>query len=233
MKKSLFLAAPIFLAAIANPSFAADKLATEDDKISYSIGVDIGKHFRNQNISIKKDSFLKGVEDGQTDAELLLSEQEIKDTLLSLQAKILERQNEERNTLAQTNLKQGQAFLDQNKSRSDVKTTDTGLQYQVITEGNGTSPKATDRVTTHYRGTLIDGTEFDSSYSRGEPMQFAVNGVIPGWTEALQMMKPGAKWQIWVPPTLAYGEHGVGNVIGPNATLIFEIELLEIDSDNS
>lgn len=234
MKKTLLIAAPIFFAALVNPSFAADQLKTEDDKISYSIGVDIGKHFRNQDITIKQDSFLKGVQDGQDEnAKLLMSEQEIKDTLISLQARILEKQNEERKTLAEANLKQGKAFLDQNKSRKEVKTTSSGLQYEIITEGKGSSPKPTDRVSTHYRGSLIDGTEFDSSYSRGEPMQFAVNGVIPGWTEALQLMKPGAKWKLWIPPELAYGEHGVGHVIGPNATLVFEIELLEVLDGNS
>ena len=175
------------------------------------------------------DPFLTGVKHGQQESELLMSEEEIRDTLLALQAKILEKQNEERQSLAQQNLKEGSQYLEQNKQKDGVKFTESGLQYKIIEEGQGESPSATDKVTTHYRGTLIDGTEFDSSYKRGEPMQFPVNGVIPGWTEALQMMKPGAKWELVIPPELAYGEHGVGNIIGPNSTLLFEIELLEIN----
>ncbi len=228
MKKLLLLSSPLIFAALTTSSFAADALPTENDKISYSIGVDIGKHFKNQSVTIDQKSFLKGIEHGQQGSDLLMTEAQIKDTLLALQKKILEQQNEERKNLAEKNLKQGNAFLAQNKTRNEVKVTESGLQYRVIKQGEGTPPKADDRVSTHYRGTLIDGTEFDSSYARGEPMQFAVNGVIPGWTEALQLMKPGAKWELWIPSTLAYGENGVGNVIGPNATLVFEIELLDV-----
>jgi len=130
--------------------------------------------------------------------------------------------------LADKNQKEGEVFLAENKKKKGVITLPSGLQYQVIKEGTGKIPKATDTVTTHYRGTLIDGTEFDSSYKRGEPASFPVNGVIKGWTEALQLMKVGSKWQLFIPSNLAYGPQGAGQAIGPNATLIFEIELLSI-----
>jgi FKBP-type peptidyl-prolyl cis-trans isomerase FklB len=130
--------------------------------------------------------------------------------------------------LADKNQKEGEVFLAENKKKKGVVTLPSGLQYHVITAGTGKIPKATDTVTTHYRGTLIDGTEFDSSYKRGEPASFPVNGVIKGWTEALQLMKVGSKWQLFIPSNLAYGPQGAGQVIGPSATLIFEIELLSI-----
>lgn len=225
-KASLWVA--MLAATLIPTSYAEVNLETPEDKTSYSIGVDIGKHFQQQDIQIKMDSFISGVKDGQEGGEYQLSDQEIRDTLIGLQAKILEKQNEERQDLAQKNLQEGKAFLDNHKEKEGVQTTASGLQYRIIEEGQGETPDANDRVTTNYRGTLIDGTEFDSSYKRGEPMEFPVNGVIPGWTEALQMMKAGAKWELVVPPELAYGEHGVGNIIGPNATLIFEIELLEV-----
>ena len=131
--------------------------------------------------------------------------------------------------MAKDNKDAGDAFLAKNKARTEVTTLSSGLQYRIIKEGTGTAPTLDDTVTTHYRGTLIDGTEFDSSYKRNEPVKFPVNGVIPGWTEALQLMKPGSKWELFIPSDLAYGERGAGHLIGPNSTLIFEIELLSIE----
>jgi FKBP-type peptidyl-prolyl cis-trans isomerase len=131
--------------------------------------------------------------------------------------------------VGEKNKKEGEAFLTENKKKEGVKTLASGLQYKVLKEGSGKMPKATDKVTTHYQGTLIDGTEFDSSYKRGEPASFLVNGVIPAWTEALQLMKVGSKWQLFVPSKLGYGERGMGPKIGPNAVLVFTVELLSIN----
>jgi FKBP-type peptidyl-prolyl cis-trans isomerase FklB len=222
---SMILSAPIF----------AEKqnmqLKTDDDKMSYSIGVDIGKSFNKQQINIKLDSFMLGIKEGQQDNPTLLSNEEIQQMLLALQSQMIKKQQEASQEIAVKNKSQGDTFLSENKKRKEIKTTKSGLQYRVIKSGSGSAPKAEDTVTTHYRGTLIDGTEFDSSYSRGQPATFKVNGVIKGWTEALQMMQPGAKWELYVPSTLAYGEHGVGNIIGPNATLIFEVELVSVEKN--
>jgi FKBP-type peptidyl-prolyl cis-trans isomerase FklB len=209
----------------------AMQLKDKTDKVSYSIGVDVGKSIQKQNIAINPEAFLAGFKEGQANKLTLMSEDDIRQTLLALQTEMLEKQKAQIKELASKNLEQGQKFLDDNKKRKDVVTTASGLQYRIISDGKGDSPKATDTVTTHYRGKLIDGTEFDSSYSRGEPAKFTVNGVIPGWTEALQLMKPGAKWELFVPAKLAYGEHGVGQVIGPNSTLVFEVELLSVDKN--
>jgi len=138
------------------------------------------------------------------------------------------KQEEETKKLGEKNRKEGEAFLAANKKKEGVKTLASGLQYKVIKPGTGKKPKSTDTVTTHYRGTLIDGTEFDSSYNRGQPATFPVHGVIPGWTEALQLMEEGAKWQLFIPSKLGYGERGAGQAIGPNATLIFEVELVSV-----
>ncbi|PIP36427.1 MAG: hypothetical protein COX20_05870 [Desulfobacterales bacterium CG23_combo_of_CG06-09_8_20_14_all_52_9] len=167
---------------------------------------------------------------------MLLTEKEIQEVLAGLQKKLTEKQQAERaeqekkmKDLGEKNKVAGKKFLDENRGKKGVKTNPSGLQYQVIKEGTGKIPKETDRVTVNYKGSLIDGTEFDSSYKRGKPATFPVNGVIKGWTEALQLMKEGSKWQLAIPPQLAYGESGTpGGPIGPNATLIFEVELISI-----
>lgn len=209
-------------------------LKSKDEKISYSIGVDIGKSFQEQNIVVIEKAFLAGIRDGQKNKPALMTDEEIKNTLVSLQKELMEKQQEEAKKVAMKNKTEGDKFLTDNKNKTDIKTTDSGLQYRVLKEGNGTSPKATDQVVTHYRGKLIDGTVFDSSYERGEPVTFPVNGVIPGWTEALQMMKPGSKWELFIPSDLAYGPNGVGGVIPPNSVLHFEVELIKVlDADQS
>jgi FKBP-type peptidyl-prolyl cis-trans isomerase FklB len=157
-----------------------------------------------------------------------MTEQEIKETVTALQKDLQVKQQEQVKVLAEKNKKEGEAFLAGNKKKQGVITMPSGLQYKIMTDGKGKSPKATDMVTVNYKGTLIDGTEFDSSYKRGQPATFNVNGVIPGWTEALQLMKEGSKWQLFVPSNLAYGERGAGGPIGPNAVLIFEVELISI-----
>ena len=203
-------------------------LTTEKDKVSYIIGTDIAKNLKKQGIDIDPELLFKGLKDAFTDQKLLLSDEEIQQVMTSFQQEMMAKQSKKTGELAEKNQKEGDAFLAANKKKDSVVTLPSGLQYKVIVEGKGKMPALNDTVTTNYRGTLIDGTEFDNSYKRGEPASFPVSGVIPGWTEALQHMKVGSKWQLFVPSNLAYGERGAGQTIGPNAMLIFEVELLSI-----
>jgi FKBP-type peptidyl-prolyl cis-trans isomerase FklB len=203
-------------------------LTTEKDKVSYIIGTDIAKNLKKQGIDIDPELLFKGLKDAFTDQKLLLSDEEIQQVMSAFQQEMMAKQSKKAGELAEKNQKEGDAFLAANKKKDSVVTLPSGLQYKVIVEGKGKIPALYDTVTTNYRGTLIDGTEFDNSYKRGEPATFPVSGVIPGWTEALQHMKVGSKWQLFVPSNLAYGERGAGQTIGPNATLIFEVELLSI-----
>lgn len=203
-------------------------LKNQKDKVSYIIGMEIGKNFKKQSIDIDPDILTKGIKDAISGGKPLLTEQEIQENMVTFQKEMMAKQEELAKKLGENNKKEGEAFLVENKKKDGVKTLPSGLQYKVTKAGTGKKPKLTDTVTTQYRGTLIDGTEFDSSYRRGQPVSFPVTGVIPGWTEALQLMEEGAKWQLFIPPNLAYGERGAGRDIGPNATLIFEIELVSI-----
>jgi FKBP-type peptidyl-prolyl cis-trans isomerase FklB len=199
-------------------------LKNEKEKMSYIIGMDIGSNLKRQSIDVDPNILARGIRDALSAAQSLLSEQEIQDTLAAFRKERAAKQEE----VAKKNKNDGETFLIANRKKEGVKALASGLQYKVIRAGTGKKPKINDSVTTHYRGTLIDGTEFDNSYKRGQPVSFPVSGVIPGWTEALQLMEEGAKWQLFVPPNLAYGERGTGDVIGPNATLIFEIELISV-----
>ncbi|MBN1355657.1 FKBP-type peptidyl-prolyl cis-trans isomerase [bacterium] len=210
------------------PGKAAD-LTTQKDKVSYCIGVDIGNSFKNQAIEIDPDILIRGLKDALNGGELMFTEQESREILNSFRNEMRAKQEADRNAKSEQNKIAGTEFLEKNKKEKDIVVLPSGLQYRVLTEGTGDSPKPTDTVSVHYQGTLIDGTEFDSSITRGEPARFKVNGVIPGWTEALQLMKPGSKWQLFIPSDLAYGERGMGPRIGPNAVLIFEVELLEVE----
>jgi FKBP-type peptidyl-prolyl cis-trans isomerase FklB len=203
-------------------------LKSQKDKVSYIIGTEIGKNLKKQSVDIDPEILTRGIKDAISGGSSLLTEQEIQETMTTFQKEMTAKQEELTKRLGEKNKKEGEAFLAENKKREDVKTLPSGLQYKVMKAGAGKKPQINDTVTTHYRGTLIDGTEFDSSYRRGQPVSFPVAGVIPGWTEALQLMGEGAKWQLFIPPNLAYGERGTGGVIGPNATLIFEIELISI-----
>jgi FKBP-type peptidyl-prolyl cis-trans isomerase FklB len=206
---------------------AQEKLVLKDqkDKISYIVGMDIGNNLKKQSISVNPKILAKGIEDALAGTKSLLTEQEVQETMLAFRKEMTAKQAE----IAKKNKTEGEAFLAENKKKEGVKTLPSGLQYKVIKAGTGKKPKSNDTVTVHYRGTLIDGTEFDSSYKRGQPATFQVGGVIPGWTEALQLMEQGAKWQLFIPSNLAYGERGAaGGLIGPNATLIFEVELVSI-----
>ena len=225
--KTLAVVGIIFLASQVN---AGENLVlkSQKDKMSYIIGMDLGKNFQGQGMDIDADILAKGIKDGVSGGKPLLSEQEVKETLAAFQAEMMAKQVALAKTRGEKNKKEGEAFLAANQKKEGVKTLPSGLQYKVIKPGSGNSPKVTDEVTAHYRGTLIDGTEFDSSYRRGKPETLPVSGVIPGWTEALQLMQVGAKWELYIPSNLAYGERGAGQNIAPNAVLIFEIELISI-----
>ncbi|MEM7027646.1 MAG: FKBP-type peptidyl-prolyl cis-trans isomerase [Pseudomonadota bacterium] len=209
---------------LARTAYAEVTLNTEKEKLSYSMGVFFGQTVTRQNIDVDNAAFLQAVEDVLNGAETQLDMVEMQRLLSAYQQK----EQEERTLAAEDNRQAGEDYLTENKNKDGVVTLESGLQYKVIEAGSGNSPTADSNVVVHYRGTLIDGTEFDSSYGRGEPAELGVNRVIKGWQEALQLMKVGSKWQIVVPAELGYGTRGAGDVIGPNSTLLFDIELIEI-----
>ena len=202
-------------------------LESEMDKVSYTIGAQIGQNFKRQGVEVNTELLMRGIKDGLAGNELAIKEDEMRTLMMSFQQRMMAQQQERQKTEGAKNLAEGTAFLEANKSKKGVTALASGLQYKVIKEGTGKTPALSDKVKTHYRGRLIDGTEFDSSYKRNQPAEFPVTGVIKGWTEALQLMKEGAKWELYIPANLAYGERGRPG-IPPNATLIFEIELLEV-----
>jgi FKBP-type peptidyl-prolyl cis-trans isomerase FklB len=210
--------------------FAADEtiLKTDKDKVSYSLGLSLGTSMREQSVDVDPDLLLRGIKDGMTGTKALLTDDEVKAVIMGFQKQMAEKQKAVQEAAKAKNKTEGEAFLAANKSKEGVKTTASGLQYKVITEGKGPKPKDTDTVTVHYKGMLIDGTEFDSSYKRGEPATFPLHGVISGWSEGVQLMNVGSKYQFVIPPSLAYGDRGAGDTIGPDSTLVFEVELLSI-----
>ncbi len=224
----LALAAITSIGLLALDGAAQDKTTFKDqkDRVSYSIGVNIGNSVKLQDLQLNPEMLATGVKDALSGGKTLLTEQEVRDTLTAFQQELKTQQL----ARGENNKKAGEAFLAENKKKEGVKTLASGLQYKILKEGKGKKPKATDTVKTHYKGTLIEGKEFDSSYKNGEPVTFAVTGVIRGWTEALQLMPVGSKWQLFIPAALAYGESGNGP-IPPNSTLIFEIELLSIEAE--
>jgi FKBP-type peptidyl-prolyl cis-trans isomerase len=203
-------------------------LVTEKDKQSYAIGLNVGKSLHRDSVDVEPEFVLQGLKDALADGKVLLTDDEIKTVMTDLQNQVRQRQEEKRLAAVETNKKEGAAFLAANATKAGVVTLPSGLQYKVLVAGTGPKPTAADRVVCNYRGTLLDDTEFDSSYKRGQPATFGVSGVIKGWTEALQLMPVGSKWQLFIPSDLAYGERGQGP-IGPNSTLIFEVELLSIE----
>src|SRR5207249_3836399 len=213
---------------LALPLFGQEKsqspqLKDQKDKVSYSIGMNIGCNLSKQKVDINPDILAAGIKDAIAGKPQLTQDQ-VKDVMAQFEKDMEQKQKQ----LGEKNKTEGAKFLEDNKKKAGVKTTASGLQYKVVKDGTGAQPKATDMVTVNYRGTLIDGTEFDSSYKRGQPATFPVNGVIKGWTEALQLMKQGSKYQLFIPSTLAYGERAMGPDIGPNSTLIFEVELQDV-----
>src|SRR5216684_481002 len=211
--------------------FAQEKTALKDskDKVSYSIGLDIGSTLKRQKVDVNADALVAGLRDAISGAKPLMTDEEIKQTMMAFSKELTEKQTAATKEAAQKNAAAGEKFLAENKNKPGVKTTASGLQYKVIKEGTGPIPKPTDTVVTNYRGTLINGTEFDSSYKRGQPATFPLNGVIKGWTEALQLMKVGSKYQLFIPANLAYGEQGRPG-IPPSSALIFEVELMDVKS---
>jgi FKBP-type peptidyl-prolyl cis-trans isomerase FklB len=210
--------------------YAGEKLDLKDqkDKESYSLGYQFGQSLKAQEVDINLDVYTSGIRDGLGGKASQMTAEEIRATMTSLQQRLMAARQKELKEKAEKNLAESRAFLEENKKKEGVKTLPSGLQYKVITEGTGKTPKSTDTVTVHYRGTLINGSEFDSSYKKGQPATFKVKGVIKGWTEALQLMKEGSKWQLFIPPELGYGERGMGMQIPPNSALIFEVELLTV-----
>lgn len=212
------------------PPINAGTLATARDKVSYAIGIDMGTNLKNQNIDVNADVLARGIKDATSNGQLLLSQQEIGETLANLQKQIMAKREADMKGQADRNKRAGDAFLQANKTKPGVVTLPSGLQYKVITPGNGRQPTDKDNVTVNYSGTLINGQEFDSSYRRGKPVSFPVGEVIPGWSEALRLMKTGSTWEIYVPPNLGYGERGLtGGPIGPNQTLVFKINLVSVN----
>lgn len=204
----------------------------QTDKFSYALGMNVGENLREnlqrQSVEINPDVLLQGMKDALAKAKTAMTDDEARAVLMQAQNDLRAKQEEKLKEAAEANKKEGDAFLAANKAKEGVITLPDGLQYKVLTAGAGPKPAADDTVVCNYRGTLIDGKEFDSSYKRGQPTSFEVNRVIKGWTEALQLMPVGSKWQLFVPPDLAYGARGAGQDIGPNATLIFEVELISI-----
>ncbi len=227
MSNNRLLAVAMAATVAAAPAFAQE-LESDVDRLSYTVGMDIGNSLAEQGLELDLDLLVEALRASYSGEETLMTREEA----LAERDKFMQRRQQElaeqRTLDAQRNLEEGQAFLAQNAEREDVMVTDSGLQYRVMTEGDGASPEATDQVTVHYRGTLLNGTEFDSSYARGEPATFALNQVIPGWTEGVQLMQEGDKYEFFIPADLAYGEQGRPGPIGPNATLIFEVELIEV-----
>jgi len=207
-----------------NPNFKSDK-----ERQSYAVGMNIGESLHRQPVELDMDSLIKGLKDSMAGGKMLMSDDEAKTALTELGQQVRAKQEEKVKQAAETNKKEGEAFLAANKTKEGVVTTPSGLQYKILKAGTGPKPTATDKVSVNYKGTLINGTEFDSSYKRGQPATFPVGQVIKGWTEALQLMPVGSKWQLFIPADLAYGDRGAGSDIGPGSTLIFEVELLSIE----
>lgn len=203
-------------------------LPTKKDQVSYAIGMNVGKGLHHESIDVDPNIILQGLKDAMSGGKLLMTDEQAQQTLTQLQMEVREKEEAKRKQEAVTNQQAGEKFLAENKTKPGVITLPDGLQYKIIKQGTGPKPTIADVVTCNYKGTLIDGKEFDSSYKRGEPATFPVRGVIKGWTEALQLMPVGTKFELYLPPDLAYGEHGAGADIGPNETLIFEVDLLSI-----
>jgi len=204
------------------------KLESTMEKGSYLIGHNIGSQLKGDDVDADINALIAGIKDGLSGKDSQIPAKDARSVMQAFQKVVQEKASSKAKVEGEKNLKEAKDFLAKNAKKAGVKTTPSGLQYEVITAGDGATPKATDKVRTHYKGTLLSGEVFDSSYDRGEPAEFPVNGVIKGWTEALQLMKVGSKWKLYVPLELGYGERGAGGAIGPNAALVFEVELLGI-----
>jgi FKBP-type peptidyl-prolyl cis-trans isomerase len=225
-----YLMAPILSVLILfNVCSAQEKpeLKEQKDKESYSLGYQFGQNLKQQGVDLNLQVYTSGIQDALGGKEPQMKPEEISSIIANFRQRLMAAHEKVVKEQAVKNLAEAKAFLEENKKKKEIKALPSGLQYKSLKEGSGKIPKASDTVTVHYRGTLLDGTEIDNSYNRGKPETFKVNGVIPGWVEALQLMKEGSKWQLFIPPELAYGENGQGR-IPPNSALIFEVELLSI-----
>jgi FKBP-type peptidyl-prolyl cis-trans isomerase FklB len=225
--------APAKTSTAAKPATAAKStaplaLTTQKDKVSYAIGMNIGQSMKKDSVDINPDILLRGMKDALSGGKLLMTDEQVKATMTELRTEVMQRKEAEAKQIGDANKQAGQQFLAANKSKPGVVTLPSGLQYKIVKEGTGPKPTATDTVVCNYRGTLINGTEFDSSYKGGQPATFPVDKVIKGWTEILQLMPVGSKWEVYVPSDMAYGERSPGAEIPPNSTLIFEIDLMSI-----
>jgi FKBP-type peptidyl-prolyl cis-trans isomerase FklB len=212
----------------ATKSQSATTLTTPKDKLSYAIGLNVGRSLQKDSVDVDPTILEQGLRDALSGGKTLMTDEDARTAIVAIQTELRKKQEETMKQAGEVNKKQGDAFLTANKTKEGVVTLPSGLQYKILKEGSGPKPTATDSVVCNYRGTLIDGTEFDSSYKRGQPATFPVDKVIQGWTEALQLMPVGSKWQLFIPPDMAYGARGPSPTIGVNSTLIFEIELLSI-----
>jgi FKBP-type peptidyl-prolyl cis-trans isomerase FklB len=226
MKRIIVLS--LLLGLLSTVVYAEEIFKTQNEKLGYAIGMNIGINMKRQNVTADADQLAAGLKAAFQGVDTLIDEEEMGKILMAYQQEMQMKQAAEMDAAAAANIKLAEEFMASNGKQEGVVTLDSGLQYKVLTSGDGATPNADSKVEVHYRGTLIDGTEFDSSYTRGEPASFPVNGVIAGWTEALQLMKVGDKWQLAIPPQLAYGERGAPPVIPANAALVFEVELLKI-----
>ena len=231
MKKCV-LAGAMVTALFTLPTTHAAELQSSEQKISYIMGLDVAARMEGLGYTLNNEAFLLGLKESAMESGRSLSNEALQQTMQEAQALYQQRQEEEIAKQGAGNQSAGEAFLAANAKKAGVMTTPSGLQYKIITKGDGSMPTAADTVQVHYRGTLIDGTEFDSSYSHGGPATFPLNGVIPGWTEGLQLLSKGGKAELYIPSELAYGPRGMGQVIGPNSTLVFEVELLDINPQN-
>lgn len=222
----VMLAAALLAADVEAEGVMAPK--TQKEKLSYTIGADTGKALRQQEFDVDPEFLIRGLKDGLSGDKLLMTDTELQATRTATQGEMMRKQAAQKQKAGEDNKKAGEAFLAENRKKEGVVALPSGLQYRILKSGDGKKPTDADTVECHYRGTLINGTEFDSSYARGNPATFGVKGVIPGWTEALKMMPVGSKWQLFIPSELAYGSRGAGRQIGPNETLVFEVELLGI-----
>lgn len=228
LKKSLL---SVSIAFFCTTNAYAVELNNTTQKASYTLGSDMAKNFANQGINIDIDALVAGMNDVINQKPLRLTDAEMEASILDLKKELLAKQAAKEEKIAQQNAQKGQAFLAKNKNKAGIKTLANGIQYRVIEQGTGSLPAEEDYITAHYRGTLIDGTEFDSSYSRGTPIEFQMSNVIKGWGEVLKRMPVGSKWEAFIPHNLAYGKKGAGKTIGPNETLIFTIELIKTDKN--
>lgn len=225
------LLASVILGTTMMSSYAAAEASLTNDleKLSYSIGVDLGSNIKKQKIDINVPALAQGIEDSISGKPLKMTDEQMKDSLVKFQKDLMAKRTKEFEEQSDKNKAKGEAFLKDNKTKTGVIALESGLQYKILSAGNGPKPAKTDTVTVEYTGRLIDGTVFDSSKKTGKPATFKLDQVIPGWTEALQLMPVGSTWEIYVPSNLAYGERNIGGLIGPNETLIFNVHLLSID----